>query len=452
MLKGMIPALASIPVALGLAACQDVTDPSHPLREPIPQFVVADGAHGGNSRFYFLPPLVPKPQYNGTFDPTLHPLAKLCRLPACASDLFTFAAGPGRGEIEVQNDAYRLHWQTRSSGLVTGARYRIRVYVGPQLLGYLDFQVLEKQGRPTPLPSGLVGLRKGHPLLLRFRIEQGAVQQHGNRIAFVSTRDGNQEIYVMNVDGTQERRLTDGPNYDGDATWSPDGGKIAFLSYRNGANDIYVMNADGTGLKNLTQAIGTINNAQPAWSPDGRTIAFYGQQSGTNGIWVMRSDGTMPRRLTSEGEHLPTWSPDGTKLAIRWQGMVPVPGGSRSESRIIVMNADGTSPHPILNTFVACPGYMDWSPDGQRIAFDECFGASTISFISPGGTQLSHLNLGGNHSQHPSWSPDGSRIAFWHSNDAEGVISDIYTMRNDGTDRLRLTDHPAFDFDPAWSP
>jgi Tol biopolymer transport system component len=90
----------------------------------------------------------------------------------------------------------------------------------------------------------------------------------GDKIAFVSRRDGNLGIYVMNTDGTGQHRLTRNTVRDGNPVWSPDGRRIAFESNWQ----VYVMNADGSGQQRLTRNEGL--NLRPAWSPDGQTIAF----------------------------------------------------------------------------------------------------------------------------------------------------------------------------------
>jgi dipeptidyl aminopeptidase/acylaminoacyl peptidase len=72
------------------------------------------------------------------------------------------------------------------------------------------------------------------------------------KIAFMSNRNGNLEIYVMNADGSEQKRLTNNPASGMDPSWSPDGKKIAFVSYRDGNPEIYVMNADGSEQRNLT--------------------------------------------------------------------------------------------------------------------------------------------------------------------------------------------------------
>ena len=84
------------------------------------------------------------------------------------------------------------------------------------------------------------------------------------QIAFASERDGDREIYVMDADGRDLRRLTNDPAKDGPPAWSPDGTKIAFVSVRDGKPDIYLINADGTGVRRLADA--PDDDLAPAWS------------------------------------------------------------------------------------------------------------------------------------------------------------------------------------------
>ena len=108
----------------------------------------------------------------------------------------------------------------------------------------------------------------------------------GRKLAFVSRRDGNSEIYVMNADGSEQGNLTQHPASDSHPSWSPDGRKLAFVSRRDGNSEIYVMNADGSGLRNVTRA--PSDDLDPAWSPDGRAIAFVHRSRRS----ACRADGT----------------------------------------------------------------------------------------------------------------------------------------------------------------
>jgi hypothetical protein len=88
---------------------------------------------------------------------------------------------------------------------------------------------------------------------------------NAGKIAFVSSRDGNQEIYVMNADGTGQTRLTDNVSFDGSPRWSPDGTKIIFETDRDDDQEIYVMNANGTGQTRVTNTLGY--DSAPDWQP-----------------------------------------------------------------------------------------------------------------------------------------------------------------------------------------
>ncbi|NIO48958.1 MAG: DUF5050 domain-containing protein [Candidatus Aminicenantes bacterium] len=110
------------------------------------------------------------------------------------------------------------------------------------------------------------------------------------KIAFQSNRDGSWEIYVMNADGSEQKRLTNNHTGGVSPSWSPDGKKIAFQSDRDENREIYVMNADGSEQKRLTN--NRANDLYPSWSPDGKKIAFFSDRDGNWEIYVMNADGS----------------------------------------------------------------------------------------------------------------------------------------------------------------
>jgi dipeptidyl aminopeptidase/acylaminoacyl peptidase len=256
------------------------------------------------------------------------------------------------------------------------------------------------------------------------------------KIAFVSNRDGNLEIYVMNSDGTDQTRLTTNPTYDGEPGWSPDGSKIVFVSDRDGNNETYVMNADGTNQIRITN--NPAEDIEPAWSPDGSKIAFSSNRDGDYGIFIMNIDGTNQQYL-AKGNH-PTWSPDGSNIAF-----VSIRDGS---NEIYVMSADGTSQTRITsNQFTELQPV--WSPDGTKIAFASNREGTWIWGIysmNPDGTGISRLTM--EDDGEPAWSPDGSKIVFqsWRNN----AIPQIYIMNTDGTGQTRITFNSGLDSHPAW--
>ncbi|MEJ2184929.1 MAG: hypothetical protein P8Z36_03230 [Gemmatimonadota bacterium] len=139
-----------------------------------------------------------------------------------------------------------------------------------------------------------------------------------SKVAFMSERDGNREIYVMNADGTAVQDLTndggaDTFNRDGvyslSDPWSPDGARLAFMSDRDGDQDVYVMNADGTGLVNLTNDPG--DDRFDCWSPDGSRIIFSSDRGGTRDLYIVNADGTGLAKLTdgAGNDHGAIWVP-----------------------------------------------------------------------------------------------------------------------------------------------
>lgn len=140
----------------------------------------------------------------------------------------------------------------------------------------------------------------------------------GQSIAFVSDRDGDLDVFVMDVDGGNARNVSDHPENDGFPSWSPDGSLIAFESSRSGSFEVFVMPADGGGPTNLT---GDEGGRFPAWSPDGSQIAFVRELGRNPEIFVMNADGSDVRRLTDSPaiDFEPEWSPsDRPRRAPAW--------------------------------------------------------------------------------------------------------------------------------------
>lgn len=117
------------------------------------------------------------------------------------------------------------------------------------------------------------------------------------------------QLYVMDADGSNQTRLTNNPYHDTRPTWSPDGNKVAFVSDRDGNEEIYAIDADGSNLVRLTHT--SASDISPAWSPDGKKIAFVSDRNGHKNIFVMRADGSNPISLTQSlrDDLFPAWMP-----------------------------------------------------------------------------------------------------------------------------------------------
>lgn len=138
----------------------------------------------------------------------------------------------------------------------------------------------------------------------------------GKRLVYMSERDNNRDLYIMDLEGNDLVRLTDELAIDYEPAWSPDGRQIAFVSRRSGDSEIYVMNADGSNVRRLTESDRL--DWRPAWSPDGEWIAFESWRNGDADLFMMRTDGSDLRQLTSskaEDGH-PAFSPDGRYIVF----------------------------------------------------------------------------------------------------------------------------------------
>jgi TolB protein len=137
----------------------------------------------------------------------------------------------------------------------------------------------------------------------------------GKSLAWASTRDKNQEIFLAAADGKNPKRLTTGfPSNS--PSWSPDGKHIAFTSGRTGNLDIFVMKADGSDVRQLTK--NPTMDYWPAWSPDGKRIAFTSNRDGNYEIYLMDADGGKQRNLTRHAgwDNFAAWSPDSKRIAF----------------------------------------------------------------------------------------------------------------------------------------
>lgn len=265
------------------------------------------------------------------------------------------------------------------------------------------------------------------------------------KIVFVSDRDGNREIYVMNADGGMQQRLTHTTAYHDVPVWSPDCRKIAFSSTRDGNFEIYVMNADGSGQTRLTE--NPAFDWAPAWSPNGQVIAFTSEREGDGEVYVMDAGGSNQKRLTISpispaGENTGSWSPSGRKIAFTSEG--------DGDFEIYVMNADGSGQTKLTDNS-AFDGRPVWSPSGDRIAFFSGRDGNTeIYVMSADGSNQTRLTNESSGDWNPSWSPDGRQIVFDSGRDGD---AEIYLMSaDDGSGLTRLTDNTAFDCCAVWQP
>ncbi len=276
----------------------------------------------------------------------------------------------------------------------------------------------------------------------------------GGQIAFASERSGSTQIWLMNVDGSGLRQLTDFPEGACQPEWSPDGMKLVFISpcdtnqdqYRG--SGLFIIGMDGSGPVPLPSVGG--GDFDPAWSPDGKKIAFTSLRNAMRPrIYVINLEDNSVQRLSLQYSYdrQPAWSPDGTRLAFVTTQKGPV--------QIWTMNADGSDQQLFSRSADNINLHPVWSRDGEVILFTQLNQTRRIPGIVAASYKEGEYNeyrfeLGPVPVREARYSPDGLWLVFesW----PEGSNHDIYIMSASGAGRTRLTDAPGDDFDPVWRP
>ena len=276
------------------------------------------------------------------------------------------------------------------------------------------------------------------------------------RIVFGSARNGgNHDVFLMDIDGGNQVRLTTSLAYDDQPKWSPDGSKIAFMSGRDGNLEIYTMNADGSAQTRITN--NPLADGFPAWSHDGTKIAFVRgnlNSPSTFEIFVMNADGSNQTQLTTDSaiDGVPSWSPDSAKIVF-------MSGGSSvfdpNSFEIFVMNANGSNRTRLTNNTIA-DGQPSYSPDGTKILF------ASGNAMNPNGIEIFVMNADGSNriqlttnnvtDGFPAWSFDGSNIVFASGSVADETTVELFVMNANGSNRSKLTSNSEVDWFPDWEP
>ena len=287
-------------------------------------------------------------------------------------------------------------------------------------------------------------------LLVSLVTPDGKAQRFGPRIVFASNRDGDWDIYSMDVNGNNLLQLTNHEKSDRALACSPDGRKIAFRSERDGPPDLYVMDNDGNNVIRLTNS--NSFESRPSWSPDGKKIAFSSSCENNCDIFTVDTVGENRTRLAQHemGDVVPSWSPDGSKIAF-----ASLPPGviAFADYHIFVMNADGKKRRNLTGDTGLTGNFSPtWSPDGKKIAFDSQRNfIYDIYVISAEGKKLERLTEGEGNNTRPAYVQDGTRIAF--ESDRDGAWN-IYLMNTNGRNAIQLTRTPpgTNNSHPSWLP
>jgi TolB protein len=224
------------------------------------------------------------------------------------------------------------------------------------------------------------------------------------KIAFISNTDGNKEIYIMDFDGKNAKKVTGNgsinlalSNMNMGGCWSPNGKRVVFTLSNDGDSDLFLADYGGKAMRRLTSGWGL--DVSPSWSPSGNTIAYVSDKSGNPNIYIVTESGKNPTRITFEGKYnsSPSWSPSGDYIA-----------------------------------------YSSLHKDGFR-----------IYIMKNDGSETRQISFGPGNDEEPSWSPDGSFLAFSSTKDGK---KSIYIASIKSGKMIRLSGTKGQDMSPSWSP
>jgi TolB protein len=278
------------------------------------------------------------------------------------------------------------------------------------------------------------GARKvAHEFAADILAHWGGSSLYGTHIYFVSDRTGHQEVWSMDPDGGNQKRLTSFNSISIMPNVSPDGSKVAFTSYAHGNPAIFILSTEtGRRLPFYNQVASL--NATPDFTTDGKQILYASSASGYAQIYVANLDGSNLKRISSSRaiEVEPKVNP-------KTGNDIVLVSGRSGPQQIYRMNFDGTGVERLTNGEGEASN-PSWHPNGEVIAFSWTRGYATGNFniflMDVASRRFDQLTHGEGRNENPSWAPDGRHLVFMST---RGGSQQIYTMVADGTQVRQLT-------------
>lgn len=266
----------------------------------------------------------------------------------------------------------------------------------------------------------------------------------GTQISFTSREGRFKELFVMDMDGSNVRRVTSERSLALSSSWDPAGKSLVYTSYRNRVPDMFVVEVESKRVEQLTR--GDAMEIGGKFSKDGSLILGSLSSGKDTDIALFTREGRIAQRLTSNNGAIdvsPDWSPDNSQIVF----VSNRAGGPQ----IYTMNRDGSA---VKRISFASSNYCtspSWSPKGDRIAFIcRADRGHNIFTVDPDGSDPLQLTSYGNN-EDPDWSPDGRYVVF-ATTFGKGPVYHLALLRSDGSSMHQLTDGRTSDSQPSWGP
>jgi TolB protein len=395
-------------VALLSAAAFAATPQDAPPPSGTPQIVIT----GGQQRFA-VPECVPRRGDEASRE-ACRTLTQVLRRDLAFENFFRFVPENLLGAIpplDPEKPDY-TDWQGIGANVLVVTRAQV---VGGELT--VEATVHAVDTRQTILSKRYAG-RADNPRIFAHQLSDeimAAAQMKGvarTKIAFVSDRDQqgprrSKEIYLMDYDGFNPRRVTVNRSINILPAWSPDGRSLAYVSYRQGQPDVFVASIYEGRSANLTEGRGQA--FAPAFSPDGRRIAYASSRGGNMDVWVANADGTGARKITTSValDTAPAWSPTGQEIVFT--------SDRSGNPQIYLMDSEGLN----VRRLTTVGNWNDagaWNPSRQysEIAYTARLEGGTfdIAVVDLVSRQVRQITSGRGSCEYPSWAPSGRHLVF----------------------------------------
>jgi TolB protein len=248
------------------------------------------------------------------------------------------------------------------------------------------------------------------------------------------------EVYIVDYDGANPRRITVNRQLNVTPAWSPDARSIAYTSWRTGFMDIYISNIYQGTMMTPLKGTASSQNWLPAFSPDGTRIAFTSNRDGNAELYVANRDGSGARRLTNHAgiDTSPTWSPSGTQIAFV--------SDRTGTPNVYIVAIDGLGLRRISFDNSDRP---TWSPAPyNEIAYTARTGPGyDIKVLDLAKSETRQITFGEGSNESPAWAPNGRHLAFMSTRAGN---SQIFTVDRDGKNMRQITREGKNEM-PNWS-
>jgi TolB protein len=318
---------------------------------------------------------------------------------------------------------------------LNGSRLRAHVKIWDTIRCRMQGKRARKDGDPDQ--HLLLARALADDVVMRFTGRRGVVS---TQIAFVSDTRGNKEVFLMEADGSNKRRVTGNGAINLFPGWSSDANSLVYTSFKEGRPDLWlIFRGPRKGAKLLDQPY---DKYRGVWAPTGGSVAVVMNPAGNTDIYTVDPRGAVLERLTNGRsiETSPAWSPDAKKMAF-----VSDRSGA-PQIYIKDLKTGRTRRITYEGNYNASPA---WSPTGEWIVYSARTGSSfDLYLIDPESGYTTPLVLHPRSDEDPAWAPDGRKIVF--SSTRRGRY-DLYRIDVDGGNLVRLTEDFGSCTNPAWS-